>query len=176
MALINEKLKVNKGLKVIKVMGDEISVKQYLPAAEKNSILELCIQKADSGTILNTFALDVTFHTYIVIKYTDIIFSEEEKEDIFGLYDNLESNGIIDAVINAIPENEYSDLRKNLIDMVEDYKTYRNSARALVEQFTFFAPEAAEQVKNIAQNIDPDQVERIVKIADAIGMNNNPVQ
>ena len=166
------KININKGIKVIKYAGDDIIVKQYLPANDKNAILEIAMQEADQGTILNTFALDVIFHTYIVIKYTDINFTIEDKEDIFGLYDKLESNGIIDAVIAAIPEKEYNDLRKNLLDMVDNYVGYRNSARALVEQLTFFAPQAAEKVQEVTENFDPEKLKQIIQLADYTGMNN----
>lgn len=170
--LEGKKLNISKGIKVIKFGGDEISVKQYLPAKDKNSILEIAMQEADQGTILNTFALDIIFHTYIVIKYTDIIFTNEEKEDIFDLYDKLESQGLIDLILSAIPEEEYNDLRKNLLEMVNNYVNYRNSARALVEQLTFFAPQAAEKVQEIAKEFDSEKLQQIIQLADASGMNN----
>lgn len=169
------KININKGIKVIKYAGDDITVKQYLPAEDKNAILEIAMQEADQGTILNTFALDVIFHTYIVIKYTDIEIPTEDKEDIFKLYDKFESSGIIDAVIAAIPEKEYNDLRKYLLEMINNYVTYRNSARALVEQLTFFAPDAAEKVQEVTANFDPDKLKQIIQLADYAGMNNKPI-
>ena len=166
-------LKLNKNLKVIKVGGKDISVKQYLPAADKNAILEIAMQQADQGTILNTFALDAIFHTYLVLKYSNIVVEPEEMEDLLGLYDLLESNGIIDAVVAAIPSEEYNFLRDSLHEMVENYLTYRNSARALVEQFTFFAPQAAEKLKEVTENFDTEKLKQVVQIADRTGMNNN---
>ena len=76
--------------KLVKI-GDniEFNVKQYLPAEDKNAILEIAMQTADQGTILNTFALDAIFHTYLVFKYTDIEFSDDDKVDILALYDLL---------------------------------------------------------------------------------------
>lgn len=170
-----KKINISKGIKIIKFAGDDIAVKQYLPTEDKNTILEIAMQKADQGTILNTFALDVIFHTYIVIKYTDIEFTQEDKEDIFKFYDKIESSGLMDAVIAAIPENEYNNLRKYLLEMVDNYVTYRNSARALVEQLTFFAPQAAENIQKISENIDLNKVQQIIQLADATGMNNKPL-
>lgn len=160
-------------LKTVEI-GDNIkfNVKQYLPAEDKNALLEIAMQTADQGTILNTFALDAIFHTYLVFKYTDIEFSVEEKEDIFALYDLLEENGIIDAVVAAIPKYEYESLKDYLAEMVDSYLTYRNSARALVEQFSMFAPQAAENLSKISQNIDIDKLQQIVKLADKTGINN----
>ena len=160
-------------IKTVKI-GDKIqfNVKQYLPAEDKNALLEIAMQTADQGTILNTFALDAIFHTYLVFKYTDIEFSNEEKEDIFALYDLLEENGIIEATISAIPKEEYDSLKDYLLEMVDSYLTYRNSARALVEQISMFAPQAAESLSQISQNVDVDKLTQIVKLADTTGINN----
>ena len=165
-------LSLNTDVKVIKINNKEVKVKQYLPAEDKNTILEIAMQQADQGTILNTFALDAIFNTYVVIEYTDIQFDPEDMEDILVLYDLLESNDIINSVIAAIPVEEYTTLLDNLKDMVENYLTYRNSARALVEQFTFFAPNAAEKLKDITENFDTEKFSQVMKLADSVGMNN----
>ena len=165
-------LKLNKSLKVIKVSGKDIAVKQYLPAEDKNAILEIAMQQADQGTILNTFALDAIFHTYVVLKYTDINVDLGQFENILELYDLLESNSVIDAVVAAIPAEEYTSLKEYLEEMVRDYLTYRNSARALVEQFTFFALDAAEKLKEASKDIDVDKLKQIVQLADKNGSNN----
>lgn len=165
-------LSLNTDVKVIKIYNKEVKVKQYLPAEDKNAILEIAMQQADQGTILNTFALDAIFNTYVVIKYTDIQFNAEDMEDILALYDLLESNDIINNVIAAIPVEEYTTLLDNLKDMVENYLTYRNSARALVEQFTFFAPNAAEKLKDITENFDTEKFSQVMQLADSVGMNN----
>ena len=173
MANFNDmKLILNKSLKIIKINGIDVAVKQYLPAEDKNAILEIAMQQADQGTILNTFNLDAIFHVYLVLKYTDINFSDEDKQDILKLYDILDSNNVIDAVVAAIPAEEYNTLRDNLLEMTEHYLTYRNSARALVEQFSFFAPNAFEKMKDISKEIDIDKLQQIVQLADKTGMNN----
>ena len=165
-------LKLNKALKVIKVGGKDISVKQYLPAEDKNAILEIAMQQADQGTILNSFALDAIFHTYIVLKYTDLVVDSEDMEDLLGLYDLFESNNIIDQVVAAIPLEEYQSLLTYLKEMVDNYLTYRNSARALVEQISFFAPNAAEKLQEVSKEIDVEKLKQVVQLADKTGANN----
>jgi len=167
-------LTLNKDVKKVTLEGSgiEFNVKQYLPAEEKNAILEIAMQQADQGTILNTFALDAIFHIYLVFKYTDIEFTLAEKENILSLFDILETNGIIEATVAAIPVSEYAILRDNLMDMVDNYLTYRNSARALVEQFSMFAPQAAENLAEISQNVDVEKLQNILKLADYNGENN----
>lgn len=167
------KVTPNNETKTVKI-GDniEFNVKQYLPAEDKNAILEIAMQTADQGTILNTFALDAIFHTYLVFKYTDIEFNVDEKEDLFKLYDLLESNGIIDAMVAAIPKQEYESLTEYLNEMVDSYLTYRNSARALVEQFSVFVPQAAEKLNEVTKDFDIEKLQQIVSLADKTGENN----
>jgi len=169
---IDLKLKTKDETKSININGVVVNVKQYLPAEDKNAILEIAMQQADQGTILNTFALDAIFHIYLIFKYTDIEFTNEEKSDLFALYDVLESNDIISAVISAIPAEEYSTLHQSLVEMVEDYNKYRNSARALFEQISLFAPDSAEKIAQITQNFDMNKLQQIAELADKTGMNN----
>ena len=56
--------------------------------------------------------------------------------------------------------------------MVNNYLSYRNSARALVEQLSFFAPASAEKLKEVVDNFDVDKLKQVVQIADKTGMNN----
>ena len=166
------KLKLKDEVKTITINEKEIEVKQYLSSTDKNAILEIAMQKAGDGTILNTYSLDVLFHLYIVFKYTNLSFTDNQKEDLFKLYDILESNGVINEVISAIPKEEYNVLRDNLLDMVDLYNDYRNSARALVEQLSGFAPNNAEKLNAEIEKFDVDKIEYISKLAAAAGKDN----
>ena len=163
------KLKLKSDIKKITIADKEIEVIQYLPAEDKNSILELTIQEADRGTVVNTFALDCLFHLYIIFKYTNISFTEKQREDLLGLYDILETNGVIAAVIEAIPEDEYNELRDNLLDMVEKYAIYRNSLKGALEQLQMFVPQQAENMKETLEKIDYDKLTNVVNLAEATG-------
>ena len=54
--------------------------------------------------------LDQYFHLYLVYMYTDIQFTDKQREDENKLYDILKSNNIIDNVLQAIPDTEYQEL------------------------------------------------------------------
>lgn len=166
------KLKTKDDIKTIKIGEKEIEVKQYLPAADKNTILEIAMQRADESTVMNTFALDALFHLYIVFKYTNLSFTDAQKEDLFKLYDILESNGVIDIVIEAIPEVEYNTLRDNLQEMTKAYGKYRNSAKAIVERFQSFAPNTAEKLNSNLKDFDIEKLQQVLALANATGKNN----
>ena len=166
------KLKMKEEVKTIKINEKEIEVKQYLSSADKNSILEATISEADSGTILNTFAIDIYFHLFIIFKYTNLNFTDAQKSDLMKLYDILENNGIINEIISAIPTEEYKVLYNNLEEMVKLYNAYRNSAKALVEQFAMFAPNTVANIGEQIENLDVEKMQNVLALADYTGMNN----
>lgn len=166
-------LELKNEVKTITINGQDIEVKQYLSAEDKNSILESTISEADNGTILNTFAVDIYFHMFMLLKYTNLSFTEEERENLLGLYDILETNGVISQVIRAIPENEYNTLYENLEGMLKLYNEYRNSAKALVEQFAMFAPNTAADISEKIQNFDIEKMQEVLALADLTGINNS---
>ena len=60
--------------------------------------------------------------------YTNINFTDKQKEDPTKLYDMLISSGLVAAVVNAIPEAEYYEVVSGVEDSIEAIYTYRNSA------------------------------------------------
>lgn len=165
------KLKTNTDVKIINICDKEVEVKQYLPAADKNSILELTIQEADRGTVVNTFALDCLFHLYLIFEYTNITFTDKQKEDLFKLYDQLECNGVINEVIEAIPAAEYGELHDALLDIVEKYAVYRNSFKGALEQLQAFVPQQAGEMQEALSNIDLTKLNNILSLAENTGVN-----
>lgn len=164
------KLKLNNEVNNFTFNGKDIEVKKYLPAADKNDILEMTIQQADNGTVVNTFAIDCLFHLYIVMEYTNITFTEKQKEDLYGLYDVLESNGLIDNVIENMEASEYEELKSALDDILDKYAIYRNSVRGSLEQLQAFVPQQANNMMDVLQNVDYDKMNNILSIAEAAGI------
>ena len=89
-------LKVNKDIKTFKINEQEVEVLQYLPFEDKYDLVMITLQKAEEDGIYNELKLDMYFHLYLVYMYTNISFTEKQKEDELKLYDTLKSNGIID--------------------------------------------------------------------------------
>lgn len=155
------------------INGDEVEIKQYLPLKDKNAILEMVIQTADGGTVVNELALEAIFEVYLVLKYTDIQFTDEERNDLFALYDNLECAGIIKEVISTIPATEYKLLHDSLVSIVNEYKTYRNSAKGFLDTFLAFAPDAAEKINETIASLDSEKIDNITNIAKQVGLKQN---
>ena len=142
-------LQTKEDVKTIKINDMDVNVKQYLPSEEKNNLLQIAIQSAETSTILNAFALEIIFYTYLVIKYTDIQFNEDDLSDIFALYDKLETNGVIDEVLAAIPSKEDQILKDYLEDMVPTYDNYNCSISAVADRFINFFSSIGDELKNL---------------------------
>ena len=156
--------------KEIEVGKLKIKVKQFLSTEEKKNLLEMVMQKADGGTVMTDLITSAVFEVYLILKYTDLEISDEDKADILTLYDSLEKDGIIKAVIDAMPAKDYSDLLELLSRMVDDYTVYRNSARGFIDKFLAFAPDVTDKFNKALESLDLDKMENVVSIAKNSGL------
>lgn len=130
-------LKVNQDIKTIEFNGQTIEVKQYLPINDKlNLIANVLNQSADDNNFANPIKLNVFTSLEIVFAYTNISFTEKQKEDLVKLYDLLESNGIFNMIISEIPKVEYTSIVDGVAECANAVYTYRNSIMGILDTIT----------------------------------------
>ncbi|MBR4329947.1 MAG: hypothetical protein IKP71_08840 [Candidatus Riflebacteria bacterium] len=156
--------------KEIEVGELKIKVKQFLSTEEKKNLLEMVMQRADGGTVMTDLITSAVFEVYLILKYTDLEISDEDKADILTLYDSLEKDGVIEGVISAMPAKDYEELLELLSNMVDDYTVYRNSARGFIDKFLAFAPDATDKFNKALESLDLDKMENVVSIAKGSGL------
>lgn len=152
-----------------------IDVLKYLPISEKNDLIEVALQKAEQNGSYNDVALEMYFNLNLIYLYTNISFTDKQKEDESELYDKLQCSGLIDAVIANMDQDEYSQLLEYLEKTKENRLVYGNSAAAVLRSFIQDLPSQMSQAVDILNNIKPEQFEearRLAQIADKTGMNN----
>jgi hypothetical protein len=111
-----------------------IEVKQYLPINDKLGLISRVINlSADENNFANPVKIEMFGALEILYAYTNLSFTEKQKEDVCKLYDLLESNGIIDKVINAIPKKEYDFLLDGINESIKAVYAYRSSAMGIME-------------------------------------------
>jgi len=100
-------LTANKDIKTITWNEQEIEVKQYLPVNDK---LILCArvlnQVVDEQGYYNPGKIEIFKTLEIIMTYTNLTFTEKQKEDPGKLYDLLISSGFEKLVIDNIPDEE----------------------------------------------------------------------
>lgn len=124
-------------VKFTEINGQTIEVKQYLPINDKlNLIAKVLNQSADDNNFANPIKLDVFTSLEIVFAYTNISFTEKQKEDLVKLYDLLESNNIFNIIIAEIPQTEYRAIVDGVEECANAVYTYKNSVLGLLDSIS----------------------------------------
>ena len=124
-------------VQVVTINGLEVEVKQYLPVAEKLELIANVLNNsADDNNFANPVKTYILSHLEIIYAYTNLSFTDKQKEDPAKLYDILETNGIIDSIILAMPPSEYDNLIEDITSTIDAYYKYKNSALGILEAAT----------------------------------------
>ena len=127
-------LKTNNQVKTVLFNEQEIEVKQYLPINEKLEMISNVINlSADDNNFANPVKVSVFTTLEILFHYTNITFTEKQKEDTVKLYDLVISNGLMSEIIKAIPAGEYAEVLCGIEDSVNAVYTYRNSVLGIMD-------------------------------------------
>ena len=147
-------------VQVVTINGLEVEVKQYLPVAEKLELIANVLNNsADDNNFANPVKTYVLSHLEIIYAYTNLSFTDKQKEDPAKLYDILDTNGIIDSIILAIPPSEYDNLIEDITSTIDAYYKYKNSALGILETATTDYKNLDLEASDIQKKIaDPDNL------------------
>ena len=127
-------LKRKNEVKTITINNNQIEIKQYLPVNEKLDLIARVINGAhDQNNFPNPIKIEVIGTLEMIMAYTNISFTEKQKEDIPKLYDLLEENGVIKDIISQIPEDKYNFIIDGINKTVYAVYTYNNSVLGILE-------------------------------------------
>ena len=131
-------LKRKDEVKTVNVNNNVIEVKQYLPINDKLALISRVINLShdSSNNFANPVQVEVIGTIEIIMAYTNLSFTEKQKEDYAKLYDLLEENGITKDLISAIPEDEYAFLIDGINESIEAVYKYQNSVLGILESAT----------------------------------------
>lgn len=168
----NLKLKINTEVNTFDFNGNQIEVLKYLPLEDKYDLINLTLQSAKEEAIYNPVKLEAYFHLYILMMYTNINFTEKQKEDKIKLYDILKSNGLIDKVLTNMEEDEYNFLCESLNQQENDILNYQNTIAGMISNIIENLPIRAEEMQKIVDNFDPDKFENVLNFAKSVNNGN----
>ena len=161
----NMKLKVNTDVNTFDFCGQTIQVLKYLPAQDKYDLLMITLQKSLEEGMYNEFKLNLYFELNLVYMYTNISFTEKQRENEFKLYDTLKSNGFFDLFFNALDENEYNELFAQLNAIKVMSTKNRLNIVTFLNKVIEDLPANAEAAAKIVENFDPNQFKAVVDFA-----------
>ena len=111
-----------------------IEVKQYLSIQDKlNLISEVLSNSVDENRFFNKGKVDLFFKLYIIYYYTNISFTDKQKEDFIKTYDTIYSSGFWNKIKENIPEEELNYLYDLTINASERIYAYKNSVYGVLD-------------------------------------------
>ena len=146
-------------------VNHEVQVKHAIPITEVHDLIQVALQKSKEDDIFNEVYLDVFFHLNIVYEYTNIQFSDEDREDEFKLYDLLEENDIFYKVIETMPEGAYQNLKGLLVAEMNRQLAYKNTAAAVIRSLIQDLPRQAQAAAKIVESFDPEKYQNVKDFA-----------
>ena len=167
----NMKLKLATSTHKFEWNGNEIEVLDYLPIEDKYDLIMITLQKSLEDGYYNPIKIDEYFHLHLIYMYTNINFTDKQKEDENKLYDCLKSNGLIDAFIEQMNEFDYSELFNMLEETKKELIEYKHSVSALIQSLIVDLPRQAEAMQNIIDNFDPEKYQNVINFAKAANGN-----
>lgn len=161
----NMKLKTNTAVNTFQFCGQKIEVLKYLPASDKYDLLMITLQKSLEGNIYNEFKLNLYFELNLVYMYTNISFTEKQREDEFKLYDTLRSNGFFELFYEALDDKEYEELFDQIAELKTTMEKSKSSIAGVISNIIEDLPVNAEAAAKIIENFDPSQYQAVIDFA-----------
>lgn len=147
--------------------GNTIKILNYLPVDDKYDLIMITLQKSLENGYYNPLKIDMYFHLNLLYLYTDINFTDKQREDENKIYDAIKSNGLLDAFLEAFGENEYNELFTMLEDTKNEILNYKHSTSALIQSLINDLPKQAEAVQKIIDNFDKEKYQNVIDFAKA---------
>ncbi len=114
--------------------GQTVEVKQYLPIQEKMDLIAVVLNQCqDENNFINEAKMALFMDLEVVYRYTNINFTEKQKEDPAKLYDLLAGSGLFDDIFTVLPQREYKSIVMWLGKTAEHIYEYRNSIYGILD-------------------------------------------
>ena len=153
------KLGLKKNTNLIELpWGDQIiEIKEYLPIEDKLKVIERIVNLSlDDNNFANPIRIIINTVLEITFAYTNINFTEKQKEDRQNLYDLLISSGLWDGIKEKLCESdEFNFIDDTVRAVIDEVYKYKDSALGILQAIT-----------QDYQNLDLDAEKLKEKIAD----------
>lgn len=164
-------LKINTDIETFEFNEQTIEVKQYLPVNDKLTLIsEVINNSADENNFANPVKVEVYATIAIIEAYTNITFTDKQKEDITKLYDKVVSSGLYQMIIRSIQVEEINNLFDALRSSIDAVYNYRNSVMGILENISTDYSNLDLDASTIqAKLADPDNMALLKSILTKLG-------
>ena len=164
-------LKKNEEVGILHINEQDIEVKQYLPINEKLELISSVINSAaDENNFSNPVKENVFLTLEILYHYTNINFTDKQKEDPVKLYDLVVSSGLVNKVTDLIPEEELDEVINGVAQSAKAIYAYKNSALGILESISQDYSALNLDATEIQQKLaDPDNMALLKQVPTKLG-------
>jgi len=170
MAILNYKdlnLTNKNVIKTFKWGDKDVEIVDYLPVEDKYDIVMITLQKSFENGYYNPIKLDMFFHLNLVYAYTNIVFSDEDREDEAELFDKLVGSGFMEEFLKNFDDKVYEEMAQDIDTIAQADVEYRKSFSSIVAKFIEDLPANAEKMKEIVDSFDPEKYQAVIDFAQA---------
>lgn len=119
---------------IIHCGNEQIEVKQFLPLEKKLEVLTSIINNSiDERGFYNTARIDFNIKMEMLYAYTNIKFTDKQKENPMKLYDNFIASGLMKQIWDLIPEDDRNWFEKHTNASIVSIMNYRNSVYGILD-------------------------------------------
>lgn len=164
--------KVNANVGSFEFNDQTIEVKAYLPIQDKFDLAARVLDcVVDDSIIYNPEKVNLFLTLEILYAYTNITFTDKQKEDPGKLYDMIVSSGLADDVFAVLPDSEAITLQRMVYHAMDDIYAYRNSARAIASEFISNSEQLKETSEQVMKNVSnaPEGMKMLKDTLDKLG-------
>ena len=151
----------------------EIEVKQYLPIQDKLSILGNVLawcQDVDANNFVNVGKMYLFLYLELVFNYSNIKFTEKQKEDPAKLYDLLMGSGFMHEFISNMDNSEYNQMIDWCIDTANHFYQYRNSVYGILDSLNTDYKNLELDANSLREKMaDPESVGFLKEVLTKLG-------
>lgn len=152
--------------------GQAVEVKQYLPVNDKLELISNVINCASDGNFHNPVKVKVFTALEILYFYTNINFTDKQKEDPCKLYDLVNGTGFLDEIFEAIPQDELIFIYNAINLCIESIYNYKNSVMGIFDAIANDYNNVNFDLDAIREKLtDPDALAMLREIAPVMGQN-----
>ena len=149
----------------------EIEVKRYLSMSEKAEMVSKIINlSADNNGYYNPLRIKVYLTLETIYTYTNISFTEKQKENELKLYDMVLSSGLFGKIVELIPEDEWKDLQNTVWHTISNIYEYKNSVLGILDVIsTDYSNLNLDALKTQEAIGNPENITLLRDILDKLG-------
>lgn len=167
------KLGLKPNTEIINISFNEqvIEVKQYLPIDQKlEALTNILNMSADDIGYYNPAKLSLFLILELVYRYTNIKFTDKQKEDPKKLYDQLVGSGLFNEIKKVIPEDEINWFFSFVNSSMDQIYKYRDSVYGILDALKTDYSDLELDINKLRERLaDTTDLSTLKEVLDKLG-------